>query len=82
MAFHLAETEEEAHRQAVDGLQRWHNEYNVWTLGRAGATHVEVAATALTETAPGETVAAGATHVEEVATAETLSDAAGHGPSA
>ncbi len=41
MAFHLAETEEEAHRQAVDGLHRWHNEYNVWTLGRPGATHVD-----------------------------------------
>lgn len=41
MAFHLAETEEEARRQAVDGLHRWHNEYNVWTLGRPGATHVD-----------------------------------------
>lgn len=41
MSFHLAETREEARNQAVDGLQRWHNEYNVWTLGRPGATHVE-----------------------------------------
>ena len=41
MSFHLAETEEDARNQAVDGLHRWHNEYNVWTLGRPGATHVE-----------------------------------------
>ena len=41
MSFHLAETEEEARNQAVDGLHRWHNEYNVWTLGRPGATHVD-----------------------------------------
>jgi limonene 1,2-monooxygenase len=41
IAFHLAETTEEARNQAVDGLHRWHNEYNVWTLGRPGATHVE-----------------------------------------
>lgn len=41
MSWHLAETEDEARRQAVDGLHRWHNEYNVWTLGRPGATHVE-----------------------------------------
>lgn len=41
MAFHLAETEEQARNQAVDGLHRWHNEYNVWTLGRPGAEHVD-----------------------------------------
>jgi limonene 1,2-monooxygenase len=41
MAWHLAETEEEARAQSVDGLHRWHNEYNVWTLGRPGAVHVE-----------------------------------------
>ncbi|MGB0114985.1 MAG: hypothetical protein WBP59_17330, partial [Ilumatobacteraceae bacterium] len=41
MAFHLAETREQAREEAVDGLHRWHNEYNVWTLGRPGATHVE-----------------------------------------
>jgi limonene 1,2-monooxygenase len=41
MAFHLAETEEEARNQAVDGLQRWNNEYNTWTLGRPGAKHVD-----------------------------------------
>jgi limonene 1,2-monooxygenase len=41
IAWHLAETEEEARRQAADGMYRWHNEYNVWTLGRPGATHVD-----------------------------------------
>jgi limonene 1,2-monooxygenase len=41
LSFHIAESREEARNQAVDGLQRWHNEYNVWTLGRPGAVHVE-----------------------------------------
>ncbi|HEY3484264.1 MAG TPA: LLM class flavin-dependent oxidoreductase, partial [Ilumatobacteraceae bacterium] len=41
MAWHLAETREQARAEAVHGLHRWHNEYNVWTLGRPNATHVE-----------------------------------------
>jgi limonene 1,2-monooxygenase len=41
MPFHLAESRAQAEREAVDGLQRWHNEYNVKVLGRPGATHVE-----------------------------------------
>ncbi len=41
MAFHLAETREQARNEAVDGLQRWHNEYNVWTLGRPNAKVVD-----------------------------------------
>ncbi len=41
MSFHLAETRDQARNEAVDGLHRWHNEYNVWTLGRPNATHVE-----------------------------------------
>lgn len=41
MSWHIAETREKAREEAVDGLQRWHNEYNVWTLGRPGAQHVE-----------------------------------------
>lgn len=41
MSFHLAESREQARNEAVDGLQRWHNEYNVWTLGRPGAKHVD-----------------------------------------
>jgi len=41
MAFHLAETREQARNEAVMGLHRWHNEYNVDTLGRPGAVAVE-----------------------------------------
>ncbi len=41
MSWHLAETREQARAEAVDGLQRWHNEYNAWTLGRPGATHTD-----------------------------------------
>ena len=36
MSWHLAETKEQARREAVHGLQRWHNEYNVDVLGRPG----------------------------------------------
>ena len=41
LAFHIAESREQARNEAVDGLHRWHNEYNVWTLGRPNATHVD-----------------------------------------
>jgi len=41
LSFHIAETRDEARKQSVDGLQRWHNEYNVWTLGRPGAQHID-----------------------------------------
>ena len=41
MAWHIAETREQARAEAVHGLHRWHNEYNVWTLGRPGAVHVD-----------------------------------------
>jgi limonene 1,2-monooxygenase len=41
MAFHLAETQEQARNEAVLGLHRWHNEYNVDTLGRPGAVAVD-----------------------------------------
>jgi limonene 1,2-monooxygenase len=41
MSWHIAETKEQARREAVHGLHRWHNEYNVQILGRPGATHVE-----------------------------------------
>ena len=40
MSWHIAETREQARREAVDGLHRWHNEYNVRILGRPGANHV------------------------------------------
>jgi limonene 1,2-monooxygenase len=40
-SFHLAETRERARAEAVDGLQRWHNDYNVRVLARPGAVHVD-----------------------------------------
>ena len=36
MAWHLAESKKQAEQEAVDGLQWWHNEYNVRVLGRPG----------------------------------------------
>jgi limonene 1,2-monooxygenase len=59
MSWHLAEDEDEARRQAVDGLYRWHNEYNVWTLGRPGATHVEDKWDLMERTAGGGATAGG-----------------------
>jgi limonene 1,2-monooxygenase len=41
VAFHLAETKEQAEREAVDGLWWWHNEYRVRVLAMPGATPVE-----------------------------------------
>ena len=41
VSFHLAEDRDQARREAVHGLHRWHNEYNVWTLGRPGAEAVD-----------------------------------------
>lgn len=41
ISFHLADSKEQARREAVDGLHWWHNEYNVRVLGRAGSVHVE-----------------------------------------
>ncbi len=41
MSWHLAEDRETARREAVHGLHRWHNEYNVDTLGRPGTVAVE-----------------------------------------
>ena len=41
MAWHIAESREQARTEAVHGLHRWHNEYNVWTLGRPGAVRVD-----------------------------------------
>ena len=41
MSWHIAETKEQARRESVEGLHRWHNEYNVGILGRPGAMHVD-----------------------------------------
>jgi limonene 1,2-monooxygenase len=37
MTWHIAETREQARKEAGEGLMRWHNEYNVGTLMRPGA---------------------------------------------
>jgi limonene 1,2-monooxygenase len=37
MSWHIAETKEDAQKQAKHGLFRWHNEYTVGTLMRPGA---------------------------------------------
>ncbi|MFM7252373.1 MAG: LLM class flavin-dependent oxidoreductase [Ilumatobacteraceae bacterium] len=41
MSWHIAETREQARAEAVHGLHRWHNEYNVKVLGRPGAVWVD-----------------------------------------
>jgi limonene 1,2-monooxygenase len=41
MSWHLAGSREQARSEAVDGLQNWHNNYNVKVLGRPNAVHVE-----------------------------------------
>jgi len=41
MSWHIAETREQAKKEAMLGLQKWHNEYNVDVLGRPGALRVE-----------------------------------------
>src|SRR5205085_802427 len=38
LSFHIAESREQARREAGAGLMRWHNEYNVGTLQRPGLT--------------------------------------------
>ncbi len=38
LTWHIAETREQARREAGAGLMRWHNEYNVGTLQRPGLT--------------------------------------------
>ena len=60
MAFHVAETREQARAEAVDGLHRWHNEYNVWTLGRPGASHVDDKWVLLDQSTGADATAAGA----------------------
>ncbi|MEO6126637.1 MAG: LLM class flavin-dependent oxidoreductase [Ilumatobacteraceae bacterium] len=60
MSWHLAETREQAREEAVLGLQRWHNEYNVSVLGRPGAMHVDDAWQLLDEITGNGAIGAGA----------------------
>ena len=41
VSFHLAESREQARKEALEGLWWWHNEYNVRVLGRPGSVRVE-----------------------------------------
>ena len=49
MSFHIAESREQARREARDGFLRWHNEYTVGTLMRPGAVAYDTAERAFEE---------------------------------
>jgi limonene 1,2-monooxygenase len=52
--WHVAPTKQQAIEEIADGLQRWHNEYNVHILGRAGAEPFPDAMAAATRMANAE----------------------------
>jgi limonene 1,2-monooxygenase len=54
LSWHIAETREQARREARDGLMRWHNEYNVGTLQRPGLQPFSSPDDAVDKTAFGE----------------------------
>jgi limonene 1,2-monooxygenase len=58
MSWHVAETREQARREARDGLFRWHNEYTVGTLMRPGAAAFKSPDDAVDQTAYVEGAAA------------------------
>jgi limonene 1,2-monooxygenase len=41
MSWHLAESRDQARNEAVDGLQKWNNEYAFGVLGRPDSVHVD-----------------------------------------
>jgi limonene 1,2-monooxygenase len=51
MSWHIAESREQARREARDGLFRWHNEYTVGTLMRPGAVAYKTPDDAVDQTA-------------------------------
>jgi len=51
MTWHIAETREQARKEARDGLFRWHNEYTVGTLMRPGAAPFKTPDDAVDQTA-------------------------------
>lgn len=81
MSWHLAESKDQARAEAVDGLQRWHNEYNVRVLGRPGARHIDDKWELLDMVAGGGASGAGAAVVgtpdELVASIRTLQEVTG-----
>src|SRR5437763_1391773 len=54
LTWHIAETREQARREAGAGLMRWHNEYNVGTLQRPGLQPFTSPEDAIERTAGGE----------------------------
>jgi limonene 1,2-monooxygenase len=54
LTWHIAETREQARREAGPGLMRWHNEYNVGTLMRPGLSPFKSPDEAVDKTAFGE----------------------------
>jgi limonene 1,2-monooxygenase len=58
MNWHIAETREQAFREAGAGLLRWHNEYNVGTLMRPGVEPYKSVDDALEKAANGPTASA------------------------
>ncbi len=57
LSWHIAETREQAQREAGPGLMRWHNEYNVRTLQRPGLEPFNSPEDAVEKTAGGENAA-------------------------
>ncbi len=62
LSWHIAETREQAQREAGPGLMRWHNEYNVGTLQRPGAEPFKSPEEAVDKTAGGENAASDHRH--------------------
>ncbi len=58
MAWHIAETRDQARAEAKEGLLRWHNEYTVGTLMRPGAVAYDNADHALSEMADADSAMA------------------------
>ncbi len=57
LSWHIAETREQAEREAGPGLMRWHNDYNVRTLQRPGLEPFTSPEDAVEKTAGGENAA-------------------------
>jgi limonene 1,2-monooxygenase len=60
MSWHIAPTRAQAKDEAMLGLQKWHNEYNVKVLGRPGAQWVDSAEELFSQVASGGAEGGGA----------------------
>src|ERR1700712_5217835 len=78
LSWHIAETREQARREAGEGLMRWHNEYNVGTLQRPGLQPFPSPEDAVEKTAGGEGAASTiGTPDDLVKTIKSLMDVSG-----